>query len=131
MSQYNPANLADFSAATTAIANGTVQSSGPMQSVIRDVNARIADLNDAFRALATCQAGSSAPVNRQGGIWFDASNAKWFGDPDGSGHDDDFANGSKPTGSRSPRRARGRSSWAGRSMWILCQRTVIASPPIH
>jgi len=92
MSQYNVDSLQDITASQTAIANGSPMKSGPVVAWFQDFNNRISNLNDCYQAIASCQAAGASPAaNRQGEIWHDTVNERWFGDPDGSGHDDEFA----------------------------------------
>src|SRR3990167_2326021 len=90
MSQFNVGSLADITAATSGIAAGETNDAADVTTYITDVSARIADLNDAAQAIATSQSGATLATNRQGEIFFDTDVAIWYGDPDGSGHDDEF-----------------------------------------
>lgn len=92
MSQYNFDSLRSVSASTADIVDGQPQTDGPVVAWFEDFRGRIADAISATQALASMQAASGAPANRQGGIWHDTANNKWFGDPDGEGADDDFMN---------------------------------------
>lgn len=95
MSQFDVNNLSDLDAApysTSIIADAKVQSAGPMQAAIRDINGSLGQLNDAFQALGTFNSGGSPPtVERQGGIYFDTGLTQWLGDPDGAGYDTQLA----------------------------------------
>src|SRR3990167_3998530 len=90
MSQFNVGSLADITAATSGIAAGETNDAADVTTYITDVSARIADLNDAAQAIATSQSGATLATNRQGEIFFDTDVSIWYGDPDGSGHDDEF-----------------------------------------
>src|SRR3990167_9540249 len=91
MSQFNVGSLADVTA-YNSFAGRAILTSTQLNNAYGDIQTAINNLNDAAQAIASCQSGASAPgTNRQGEIWYDTTNTQWKGDPDGAGHDDNFA----------------------------------------
>ena len=89
MGQFDVDTLTDLTNRTILAAASI--SSTDHEAWRNDLEPRIANLNDAAQAIATNQSGSAAPgTNRQGEIFFDTDINTWLGDPDGSGHDDEF-----------------------------------------
>lgn len=89
MSQYNSSNLQPLT--NRPIVTNKLIFASDHEAWRNDIEAKVAALNDAFQALASRQAGATAPANRAGELWFDTGNSKWWGDPDGAGFDDDIA----------------------------------------
>ena len=91
--QFHPSSLTDYTArtwqddedATAAKFNGEFGSTGST-----GLQTKVQNLNDAIQDVNTCQASATAPAVQEGQIWFNTTDDKWFGDPDGAGADDDF-----------------------------------------
>jgi hypothetical protein len=91
MSQADTTALVDVADDNSDVANGLTNDATDVTDWMTDVEARIAAINDALQALATSQSGASAPAALEGELFFDTDDNQWLGDPDGSGHDDEFA----------------------------------------
>src|SRR3990167_9724791 len=89
MSKFNVVNLADVTGHNAFTANSVLRAA-QLNNAFGDIQDSLIDLNDAAQAIATCQASIVAPANKKGELWYDTSNTAWLGDPDESGHDDDF-----------------------------------------
>jgi len=91
MSQFDVTTLTDITSSTANIAAGLTNSASDVTTWMTEAAADLAALNDAAQAIATSQSAATAPAtNRQGEIFFDTDTSYWLGDPDGSGHDDEF-----------------------------------------
>ena len=86
MSQFNVSNLADVTG-HNAFSARSVLTAALLNSAYGDIQTAITDLNDAAQALATSQSGTSAPANRQGGLFFNTSTNRLLFDPDAAGYD--------------------------------------------
>lgn len=76
MSQFDTGNLSDLDTSPylSKIATTKPMSADPVRAMMRDVEDRITQANDALQALASRDAGAGAPKNPKAGqIWHDTS----------------------------------------------------------
>ena len=91
MSQYDVDDLTGITSSTAGILAGQANSASDVKTWMDEAAADLANINTAIQAIATMQSGSTAPsTNRRGEIFMDTDDNRWLGDPDGSGHDDEF-----------------------------------------